>query len=235
MRFLSTSRSLRRAAQTSLLWGNTGPRIALGHRGLASVSGYTKITDARHTRRCSGGGCRGPLRQVLAAKRITDAWPDRTNHPPRTEPSLRSCCRQLRDGNSECDGRERGKNAEHAHDRQFPARQEIPWARDHGVQQHSQAAPAAISSLRSRTLPRGEAPARRGSGRPGSTHLAADHSPKPRPAARQRRCSTRQSRSSQPKSLKRSPLSAQGQPATAAPGHARGLLADVNNVRKIYR
>jgi hypothetical protein len=30
-------------------------------------------------------------------------------------------------------------------------------------------------------------------------------------------------------------LSDQGQPATAAPGHARGLLADVNNVREIYR
>jgi hypothetical protein len=101
------------------------------------------------------------MRQVLAAKRISDAWPDRTNHPHRTEPSLHSCCRQLREGNGNRGDRECGKNAEHAHGRQFVACQEIPWAHDHGYSSMprpaattavapesatSQAAPAATSS-----------------------------------------------------------------------------------------
>jgi hypothetical protein len=100
----------------------------------------------------------------------------------------------------------------------------------------SQAAPEAISSLRSRTLPRGEAPARRGSGRPGSTHLAADHSPKPRPAARQRRCSTRQPRSSQPKSLKRSPSASRAnRPQQPQAMRERFSLMSTTSVRSTAR
>jgi len=203
--------------------------------------------DARHTRRCSGGAVEAqcdrssPRSALLMLGRIAPI-----THPELSPPSARAVASYVtatasavavsaaRTPNMPTTGSSRraGKYPGPAITvySNLPGR--LPPRRSCWSRPPARPHPRRSAALRSRTLPRGEATARCGSGRPGSTHLAADL-PTTRPPARHDDA-VPGNRDLHTRGLLRDRAQRPGPNGHSSPRPCERAFADVSNVREIH-